>query len=127
MPAGSYGDASVINKQFYQPEGNEMVTTPTVGRKVWYWPSLYDKTGPGGMQAGQAQPLDATVVYVHSDRMVNLVVFDCNGNMHKRTSVTLRQPEDTVHEGSPYCEWMPYQVKQHEKKAVEASTESPSV
>lgn len=97
-----------------------MVTAPTVGRKVWYHPSEYDKMGPGGMQCGP-QPLDATVVFVHGDRMVNLVVFDANGNMHKRTSVTLRQPDDDISEGQAYCEWMPYQVKQHEKHSSESN------
>ena len=84
---------------------------PTVGRKVWYWPSEYDLNGLGAMVAAHLQPLDATVVCVHGDRMVNLVVFDANGNMHKCLSVTLVQEGDTKPEGR-YCEWMPYQIAQ---------------
>lgn len=94
----------------------------TVGRKVWYRPSKWDKTGPGAMQAGTDAPLDATVVAVHSDRLVNLVVFDANGNMHKRTSVTLLQDDDKPVEGSSYAEWMPYQTSQAAKEAAPAQT-----
>lgn len=94
---------------------------PTVGRKVWYRPSAWDKTGPGAMQAGTDAPLDATVVCVHGDRMVNLVVLDANGNMHKRPSVTLLQDDDKPNEGASYAEWMPYQQGQAAKaEALEA-------
>ena len=40
--------------------------------------------------------------------MVNLVVFDVDGAPHSRTSVYLRQPEDTLPDGS-YAEWIPHQ------------------
>lgn len=96
-----------------------MNITPTVGRKVWYRPSAYDKTGPGAMQQASDQPLDSTVVCVHSDTMVNLVVFDATGNMHKRTSVKLLQDGEAPFEGSAYAEWMPYQTKQAAKEAAE--------
>lgn len=93
--------------------------TPTVGRKVWYRPTEYDKSGPGGMQAYGAQPCDATVVFVHGDRMVNLLVVDHNGNTHKRTSVTLMQDGDPQPQ-SAYAEWMPYQVGQAKKAETAA-------
>lgn len=96
-----------------------MVTSPTVGRKVWYRPSESDRLGENGMFVNLNQPLDATIVCVFNDRMVNLVVFDSNGNQFRRLSVTLVQPGDEIPVGGRYCEWMPYQVKQHEKKAGE--------
>lgn len=98
------------------------IVTTTVGRKVWYRPSAYDKSGPGGMQVAGEQPCDATVVCVHNDRLVNLVVFDHNGNMHKRTSVTLLQEDDVAPNGPSYAEWMPYQTaqkKRHEAAGIE--------
>lgn len=90
---------------------------PTVGRKVWYRPSANDKAGQEGMRHYGDAPLDATVVCVHSDRLVNLVIFDQNGNLFKRTSVRLLQDDDVPHvdaEGNNtgfYVEWMPYQTK----------------
>lgn len=89
---------------------------PTIGRKVWYWPSKNDKVGRGAMQCNAIDPLDATVVAVHGDRMVNLVVFDHNGNQHKCTSVTLKQEGDITREGEAFAEWMPYQITQAAKQ-----------
>lgn len=82
---------------------------PTVGRIVHYH-AYGDKPQLPGLE-----PLAAIVTWVHSDRMVNLVVFDANGEPHARTSVTLVQPEDEVpevpDENLSYATWMPYQVK----------------
>lgn len=84
--------------------------TPTVGRKVWYRPSAQDKSGSFPMQAAGEQPLDATVIAVWSDRMVNLLVTDVQGKQFPVPSCTLVQPGDTPPAGR-YCEWMPYQMK----------------
>jgi hypothetical protein len=88
---------------------------PTIGRRLWYIPSIYDL---GGMlekpttiiEASSSQPCDAGVVFVHGDRLVNLSVTDHDGNVHKRTSVTLVQPGDTPPVGVGFCKWMDYQV-----------------
>lgn len=103
------------------------IIAPTIGRKVWYWPSDYDKhlhldTHPGFLHTAieafdDKQACDATVVYVHGDRCVNLQVVDHNGNVHKRCSVTLAQPGDAVPDAGGYAEWMPFQVGQ--AKAVQ--------
>jgi hypothetical protein len=58
---------------------------PTVGRRVWYWPSEYDRSA--GMIADGKQPCDA------------------------RTSVTLMQEGDAPVPGA-YAQWMPYQKGQ---------------
>ncbi len=82
---------------------------PTVGRVVWYVGSEGDELN--GMPKSD-QVCAALIAYVHSDTLVNLVVFDCNGAPHSRTSVTL------LHEGAkegPYCTWMPYQKGQAAK------------
>ena len=60
------------------------------------------------------QPHAAIITYVHGDRMVNLVVFDPNGNSQGRTSVALRQEGDVAPNGM-FCEWMPYQLGQAAK------------
>lgn len=78
--------------------------TPTIGRVVWYRPASHDGD----------QPLCALVTYVHSDTMVNLAVFDPNGNPFAATSVPLRQDDDPAPAGS-YAEWMPYQKGQAAK------------
>ena len=100
---------------------------PTVGRKVWYWPSKFDRTGPkpmvavGSQDAGNLQPLDATIVAVWGDRCVNLVVHDANGSAFQKFSVTLRQEGDEPLKDADgkevlgHAEWMPYQVGQAKK------------
>lgn len=82
---------------------------PTVGRVVWYRPGEHD----GMPQGHDKQPLAAIVTYVHSDRLVNLAIFDANGNRHRKTSVTLLQ--DGEAQNAPYAEWMPYQKGQAAK------------
>lgn len=71
---------------------------PTVGRKVWFF------------ENGDAtvEPQDATIVAVHGDRCVNLVVFNHVGEMSAPRSVTLVQEGD-AEPGSRHCRWMPYQ------------------
>lgn len=85
------------------------VITPTIGRKVWFHPGSAIPEGMSVFPGGQ--PLDATVVYVWHDRMVNLLVVDHAGKQHAVTSVYLLQPGDFACPSS-YAEWMPYQVKQ---------------
>jgi hypothetical protein len=98
------------------------VIKPTVGRKVWYRPSRSDLTGPLPMSMMgnpdyNPQPLDATVLAVHSDRLVNVLVLDVYGKPFSKTSVKLLQEGDetpkTVDgvEAYGYVEWMPYQAK----------------
>lgn len=104
------------------------VITPTIGRRLWYIPSTYDR---GGMlekpttiiEASSSQPCDAGVVFVHGDRLVNLSVTDHNGNVHKRTSVTLYQPGDTITQtDGGYAVWMTYQQQQAEPKPQASTT-----
>jgi hypothetical protein len=91
---------------------------PTIGRRVWYWPSSFDK---GRLQlkpdtiiqtGDPTQACDAGIAYVHSDTMINVTVADHNGNMHKRTSVPLLGFDDPKPQDNAYCTWMDYQVQQ---------------
>lgn len=90
---------------------------PTIGRRVWYWPSDYDlgldKMNPPSVIEvdDRSQPCDAGVTYVHHEHLVNLTVADHNGNMHKRSSVFLLQDgnERPSCRTTAFAEWMPYQ------------------
>lgn len=94
-----------------ETEATPIVIPPTNGRGVLYVPGKYD----GVFQSDPQQPLAAMVTHVHTDRMVNLVAYDSNGNSHGLTSVPLIQPGDTVPEAGYYCMWMPYQIGQAAK------------
>lgn len=98
------------------------VITPTIGRKLWYYPSDFDMSGQLSpdcvvscptMVSDQSQPCDANICYVHSDRLVNLSVVDHNGQLWSKTSVTLVQPGDPLPERGKvaYATWMPYQIE----------------
>lgn len=113
------------------------VITPTVGRKVWYRPADFDLKGVGQMSVAHNQPLDATVLAVWGDRMINVLVLDVYGKPFTKTSVRLVQGGDTppMHgpldkDGKPtpggYCEWMPYQSAQAAKEAA-ATKDAPIV
>lgn len=91
------------------------VIVPTIGRRLWYFPSDYElglaETKPETViQADKTQPCDAGVCYVHSDRLVNLIVTDHKGHTHRKTSVRLVQPGDDAVTVGGYATWMPFQV-----------------
>lgn len=86
------------------------IIRPTVGRKVWF-EHLHTPFCAAPVVSLGWQPMDATIVYVHSDRLVNLRVTDHAGYSHAVQGVTLVQPGDIAPMG-PHCTWMPYQVKQ---------------
>ena len=88
------------------------VISPTVGRVVWF------HEGAAGMFPGSDDTRAAIVAHVWNDRMVNLAVFDANGNTHSRTSVPLLQPGDAIPTSGFYAEWMPYQIGQAAKHAA---------
>lgn len=96
------------------------IIKPTVGRKVWYRPSKDDQLGPTPMAVTGNQPLDATIIAVWGDRVVNLLVTDSVGRQFPVLSARLLQGDDKPHldrDASPaggYAEWMPYQKAQTE-------------
>ncbi len=81
---------------------------PTVGRVVWFHQMTPD-VFPGSHEARAA-----IIAHVHSDRLVNLMVIDANGNTLSRTSITLVQEGDDVPTWA-HCAWMPYQKGQAAK------------
>ena len=101
-----------------------LVIAPTIGRRVWYWPSQEDFLSPqyevnmGSLNANQA--FDAGVIFVHNERTVNLLVTDHLGHSHARGSVELWQGDMDRPSGA-YCEWMPFQKGQAKADAVTAA------
>lgn len=92
---------------------------PSVGRKVWYRSSNFDRQGPGAMNVSTGQPLDATVIAVWGDRLVNVLVTDTSGKQFPKLSVTLLQEGDEPQKCAAsgeiiggYVEWIPYQTAQ---------------
>ena len=97
------------------------IIKPTVGRVLWYWPSTQDIEAGMFAYPGSDQPFTAQVVFVHSDRMINLLITDHGGGAHEKRSVTLLQAGDSVRDHAGYAEWMPYQQGQAAKtEAAEA-------
>lgn len=95
------------------------VITPTIGRVVWYTRGEADtdliEYGP--------QVMDAHVVFVWNDHLVNIAGYDHAGNPFKRFSVHLwQEDEDRPASGKAFCEWMPYQLAQAKKHQGENST-----
>lgn len=82
---------------------------PTIGRRVWYWPSPEDIIN-GMVQLDENQALDAGVIFVHGDDDVNLMVTDHRGVLWPRQHVYLSQPLAPVDGEAGHAEWMPYQV-----------------
>lgn len=80
---------------------------PTIGHKVWFWPSLGNR--PMYNIINVSQPLDATIVYVHNDSMVNLHIVDHIGHEYSLQSVKLLQHSDPKGWDFDYAEWMQYQ------------------
>ena len=94
----------------------QVTIKPEIGRTLYYFANGCLEHGH---RAGADKELSAKVVAVHSERMVNLVVWDANGGSFGVTSVRLIQPGDeTPERGSGmYCQWMPWQIEQAEKQA----------
>lgn len=92
---------------------------PTVGRKVWFYPR-YDSRDNGLCIVGGREH-SADIVSVHNDRLINVAVFDANGKLFQKTSVTLVQEGDQLPD-SDHCRWMPYQIGQAKSQPEPAKT-----
>ncbi|CAN7469910.1 DUF2829 domain-containing protein [Variovorax sp. LjRoot175] len=90
------------------------VIIPTIGRRVWFRPPT-NSAQAGFVCIDESQPMDAGIVFVWSERMVNLDVTDHAGNHHAFTSVALLQDDDAVPAHGRYAQWMPYQKGQASK------------
>lgn len=117
---------------------NQPIIKPTVGRKVWYRPCANDQKGPtpmciaGSLEAGNAQPLDATVIAVWGDRCVSVLVTDAVGKQFPVLSCTMLQAGDEPAKDADgkvigrYVEWMPYQLGQAIQATVGQAVAEPA-
>jgi hypothetical protein len=100
---------------------------PTVGRKIYFYPN-----GDPAVQQFDAQPIDATVVYVWpkvhpaEPSTMNLYLIDHAGATHFKTRVILVQDGDPIPSAGVYAQWMPYQVGQAAKKEAESANAASS-
>lgn len=101
---------------------NSPVIKPTIGRRVWFRPSAaFLASNPILTQFNPEQPMDAGIVYVHHDHMVNLIVTDHVGKTLAVPSVPLLAGHYVADEDADVyccCEWMPYQKSQAAKTEV---------
>lgn len=87
---------------------------PTIGRKVWFRLNGSTIGAPGAKQPEEFmkdQAMDATIVCVWGDTMVNLSVTDHGGTVHSIRSVHLRQEGEQAPQGL-YCEWIPSKAEE---------------
>lgn len=77
---------------------------PTVGRVVLFHPMIEHD-----------QPYAAIVAYVHSDTLVNLVIFGPEGGVYANNSVLLLPDDAKAPSSGFYAEWMPCQKGQAAK------------
>lgn len=98
---------------------NSTVIKPTIGRRVWFRPSgAFLASNPILTQLNPEQPMDAGIVYVQHDHMVNLIVTDHVGKTLAVPSVPLLAGHYVADEDTDVyccCEWMPYQKSQAAK------------
>jgi len=98
---------------------------PTIGRRVWYWPSEAEYQASASNRTmveppmrlkDRAQPCDAGICYVHTDGTINITVADHTGAMHARQGVPLLQDDAPEPRGvGGFAVWMPYQKGQAAK------------
>ena len=89
--------------------------TPTVGRVLHFVPTADYMVSRNQAFNDPLQPLAAVIAYVHSDYMVNLTVWDQNGEQFSVCSVPLVQEGCDTIVGSFYAQWMPFQKGQAAK------------
>lgn len=104
----------------------------TIGRRIWYWPGPADLLAetkmhviPSSAASPALQPMDAGIIYVHSDTCVNLQVTDHMGGIWFREKVRILQEgeNDCALDAAGVAQWMHYQVGQAAAQAKAASPE----
>lgn len=90
---------------------------PTNGRVLWFY-----------ARVDVDQPEAAMVTWVHSDRLVNLIVHNPHGVSRGETSVYLVQDDADIDEAikngnGRFARWMPYQTGQARQQVVRQDRE----
>lgn len=84
---------------------------PTIGRVLLFHP----REEVAGVVYDVEQPFNASVCFVHHDRLINIAYNDHRGLAYTAQSVILVQDGDAIPEGQAYCTWMAYQIGQAAK------------
>jgi hypothetical protein len=94
--------------------------TPKVGHVLHFRPA------PGDEQFPTRGPFAAMVTSVHSDTVVNIVVFTANGEPASRLSVILLQEDDqnVPAANDAHCAWEPGFKRQALKQAREDAAQA---
>lgn len=114
----------------------EVLIKPTIGRRIWYWPGSIDTDmdsvarmhviEPNAEQPAP-QPLEAGIIFVHSDTRVNLQVTDHMGGIWFRERVRILQEGDDhgEHEFLGVAQWMHYQAGQAAREKEREVAQAP--
>lgn len=105
--------------------------TPTIGRKLYFYPNGMPTGIPPHTMNDQDSPLDATIVYVWPSTAqvgpefsLNLYVIDHAGVPMPVHGIPLVQDgEDAPAAPQPYAQWMPFQVGQAKAQETEKAPE----
>jgi len=84
--------------------------TPTVGRRIHFWPNAEHAALLGVFDA--TQPCDAGVLYVWPDGRINIEATGPSGSKLAVQGVQILHPDGAAVEGESFAQWMPYQTKQ---------------
>lgn len=100
---GKYGCPNCEADMIEPTDWRNAVIKPTVGRVVWYWPTLNEPLN----KLDTRQPLAAIIAYVHDEQRINVTVFDHTGMPYGRKSIYLSQDNEPDPPILPYASWMP--------------------
>lgn len=92
-------------EQFATAAPKPVLISPTVGRVVWYWPSVK------AVNDGE-QPRAAILTYVQDDHTVNLVSFGHDGFPLPHLSIRLLEVDEPAPASGHFACWMPFQAGQ---------------
>jgi len=95
--------------------------TPTVGRRIHFWPNDEHAEQLGVFD--YAQPCDAGVLYVHEDGTVNLDVTGPSGSKLAAYRVRIVPKDEDCLEGESHARWMDYQIGKAAQEAAAPATE----
>lgn len=86
---------------------------PSIGRRVWYWPSQKQLDEGILRSCDCEQALEAGVIFVHHSESVNLLVTDHLGRSVPLLGIPLLQARL-----AGTAQWMPYQVQEAAKASA---------
>jgi hypothetical protein len=98
-------------------ERDALIQAPSVGRRLWYWPSTAEVAALGMRVINAQQPFDAGLLFVWGLRDVNLQVTDHIGNVFAIKNAHLVQVEDEPRDPAKgFAMWMPHQQQKHREE-----------